>query len=188
MTIPNAISLGRLVSAPIAVWLVFQQSYQWAFWLFSVAAISDGVDGFIAKRFNAMTERGAILDPIADKALLIGVFVALGWLGHVPGWLVVLIVLRDAMILVGFGLLRLVVGRVKVRPHLVSKLNTVMQIVMALAVLGALGPGIGWPAAIPVLVYAVAATTVLSGLVYGLRCAGGLAAAVLPDALRGIHR
>ena len=113
---------------------------------FVLAGISDGVDGFIARQFNQRSELGAYLDPLADKLLLVSVFVVLGYLAELPNWLVIAIVSRDAMI-VGAVMLSAVMGNpVQMHPLFVSKANTVAQIVLAAAVLGelAIAPGLAW--------------------------------------------
>ncbi len=95
MNLPNAISFGRFLSVPLVVWLIISDRYAAAFLLFSVAALSDAVDGYIAKRFRMATALGGYIDPIADKTLLIGVFVTLGVVGGIPVWLAILVVFRD---------------------------------------------------------------------------------------------
>jgi cardiolipin synthase len=124
---------------PVVVWAITSGAMQMAFILFVVAGISDGVDGFLAKRFDMASELGAYLDPLADKALLVSIYVALGIAGAIPQWLVILVVSRDIMI-VGAIMLSWLLGKpVPMRPHLSSKLNTAAQIVLASLVLGALG-------------------------------------------------
>jgi cardiolipin synthase (CMP-forming) len=124
---------------PVVVWAITSGAMQMAFIVFVVAGISDGVDGFLAKRFDMASELGAYLDPLADKALLVSIYVALGIAGAIPQWLVILVVSRDIMI-VGAIMLSWLLGKpVPMRPHLSSKLNTVAQIVLASLVLGALG-------------------------------------------------
>lgn len=166
MTPPNIITLARLLSVPVAVWLILIGSFAPAFWLFVAAGISDGVDGFIAKRFDLRSELGAILDPLADKALLMSVYVTLGVAGVLPALIVILVVARDVMILGGFLLLGVLGQTPKVHPLRVSKANTVLQIALAGFVLatcgyGVLLPGVGW-----FLLWAVAASTLLSGGAY----------------------
>ena len=171
VSIPNLITLGRLLLVPLIVSLLIDGRYVIVFALFVLAGLSDAVDGFIAKRFNRATALGAYLDPIADKALLVSMFVALGALEHLSVWLVVLVVSRDILI-IGAIVLSFVMGYPQqIRPLWVSKLNTLLQIVLAAAVLAKLG----FPDAKPIsdaveqLVPAVAATTVLSGGAYLIR-------------------
>ncbi|MFN3549043.1 MAG: CDP-alcohol phosphatidyltransferase family protein [Mesorhizobium sp.] len=138
MTIPNIITILRFLLVPAVVYAMMTGEIGWAFAGFIVAGISDGVDGFIARQFNQRTELGAYLDPIADKLLLVSVFVVLGHMGELPLWLVIAVVSRDALI-VGAVLLSYVMGRpVLVKPLFVSKANTTAQILLAGLVLGEL--------------------------------------------------
>ena len=115
----------------------------WAFAGFLVAGISDGVDGFVARQFNQRSELGAYLDPMADKLLLVSVFVVLGFMGELPIWLVVAAASRDALI-VGAVLLATIMGKpVAMKPLFVSKANTAVQIVLAAVVLAELAFGVG---------------------------------------------
>src|SRR4051812_40933666 len=137
-----------------------------AFVLFLAAGISDAVDGFLAKRFGMTTELGAYLDPLADKAMLVSVYVALGISEAIPNWLVILVVSRDIMI-VGAVILSWLVDRpVQLKPLLVSKLNTVAQILLACLVLGALAFRIDAAVAVFALIALVAALTLLSVVFY----------------------
>jgi cardiolipin synthase len=166
---PNLISLARLAAVPVVVWLILSSKYTWAFGVFVAAGISDAVDGLIAKRFNAETAVGRYLDPLADKALLMSVFVALGHEGHLPLWLVILVVSRDVMILAGAVIGLILMEHYRVTPSLTSKVNTTAQIVLACVVLAELGAGIGYDELTLVLHYVVAATTLISGAMYVAR-------------------
>lgn len=170
VALPNLISLGRLVLAPAAVWLVVTDHKAAAFWLFVAAGISDGVDGALARWLKARTELGAWLDPIADKALLVGVFAALGYTEVLPLWLVILAVSRDLFIVGGIlVLMAMDVPEQRIRPSWVSKVHTFLQILLAGVALAddAFGPDLS--DGVAVLVWAVAVTTVLSSLVYAAR-------------------
>ena len=137
-----------------------------AFVLFVAAGISDAVDGFLAKRFGMTSELGAYLDPLADKVLIVSIYVALGFSEAVPRWLVILVVSRDLMI-IGAVMLSWLVGKpVEVKPLLVSKLNTAAQIFFAGLVLGSLGLQFnpGW--ALPFTMALVAFLTLLSVAAY----------------------
>lgn len=168
LSLPNLISIVRLMLVPLIVSLMLGKDYELAFALFVVAGVSDAVDGYIAKRFDMRTVLGAYLDPIADKALLVGVYVTLGVQGEMAQLLVTLVVSRDLLI-VGAVILSYIVGHpLKIAPLMLSKLNTLTQILLAAAMLAALG---FLPALDPVLVpgqWIVAATTLLSGLAYFL--------------------
>lgn len=166
MNLPNAITLGRLLSVPVAIYLILQSAFLAAFILFVAAGVSDALDGYIAKTFRKTTKLGALLDPLADKALLVGVYVTLGSQGNLPHWLVVLVVFRDLMILGGVVLMFIVRLEVKMRPLLVSKANTAAQIALAAIVLAELGLSLSISAVTEAAVYAVAASTVLSGAGY----------------------
>lgn len=166
MNIPNLISLGRLAAVPIAVWLILKGRYDWAFWLFIAAGVSDAVDGLIAKHFNAETEVGKFLDPLADKALLVSVYIALGHTGWLPSWLVILVVSRDVMILAGALLGLILVERYKLNPSFSSKINTTAQIMLAALVLAKLGLGFRDYGGVEMMIYVVAATTLISGIIY----------------------
>ena len=168
LSLPNLISIVRLILVPLIVSLMLGKDYELAFALFVIAGVSDAVDGYIAKRFDMRTVLGAYLDPIADKALLVGVYVTLGVQGEMAQLLVTLVVSRDLLI-VGAVILSYIVGHpLKIAPLMLSKLNTLTQILLAAAMLASLG---FLPALDPVLVpgqWIVAATTLLSGLAYFL--------------------
>ena len=159
MNLPNLITFGRLLTVPVAVYLLMQSAYLSAFLLFLLAGVSDALDGYLAKRLNQTTELGAILDPLADKALLVGVYVTLGLQENLPHWLVVLVVFRDLLIIGGVIILFLVRLEVKMRPLIVSKVNTAAQIGLA-----ALELEIG--GLVDVMIYTVLGTTVISGASY----------------------
>jgi cardiolipin synthase len=169
LNLPNAITLARLASVPLAIWLVLGGRYAAAFWIFIAAGLSDAADGYIAKRFDRRTPLGAVLDPAADKALLTGLHVTLFMTGHLPGWLVALVVLRDILIVLGYVALRASVGPQHLGPLFISKINTLIQIALVGFVLARLGVGAqaGWGTSL--LIVAASVTTVLSGLSYLLR-------------------
>ena len=138
MTAANLITIMRFLLVPGVVWALITARMDWAFAGFLVAGISDAVDGFVARQFNQRSELGAYLDPMADKLLLVSVFVVLGFMGELPVWLVVAAVTRDALI-VGAVLLATIMGKpVAMKPLFVSKANTAVQIVLAAVVLAEL--------------------------------------------------
>jgi cardiolipin synthase (CMP-forming) len=139
LSIPNIISLARLLSVPMVVYLILQSYYDWAFWLFVIAGISDALDGFIAKNMNQATVLGSYLDPLADKALLVGVYLTLGYRGLIDDLVVVLVVFRDVMIVGGAFLLVVFRQQYGIRPAAISKLNTAGQIVLVTLVLAEAG-------------------------------------------------
>jgi cardiolipin synthase (CMP-forming) len=139
MNLPNLITLGRILSVPVMVWAIASGQMLIAFALFLAAGVSDAVDGFLAKRFGMASELGAFLDPLADKVLIVSVYVALGISEALPRWLVILVVSRDLMI-IGAVILSWLVGRpVPLKPLFVSKVNTAAQIALAGLVLASLG-------------------------------------------------
>ena len=166
LSIPNLITLGRILLVPIVVWAIWSGAMWAAFVLFLAAGVSDGVDGFLAKRFHMTTVLGAYLDPLADKALIVSIYVTLGIQAVIPGWLVILVVSRDIMIVGGVMLSWLVGSPIMVKPLLVSKLNTVAQIAFACVVLGSLGFGIEARMLTLLLMGLVAALTLLSVAAY----------------------
>ena len=139
MSIPNLITLCRILLVPVVIWAITAGEMKVAFILFLAAGISDAVDGFLAKRFHMTSELGALIDPLADKALIVSIYVALGVAGALPISLVILVVSRDIMIISGFMLSWLVGKPMPVRPLPVSKLNTVAQILLATLVLAEQG-------------------------------------------------
>src|SRR5438046_2433064 len=166
LSIPNLITLGRILLVPVVVWTIMAGEMRVAFVLFLAAGISDAVDGYLAKRFGMATELGAYLDPLADKAMLVSIYVALGIAEAVPGWLVILVVSRDIMIVGAVILSWLVHKPIALKPLLVSKLNTVAQIALACVVLAALGFDLNAAMAIVALTALVAALTLLSIVFY----------------------
>jgi cardiolipin synthase len=169
VSVANFITLGRLLAAPLAIWLVLDDRMTAAFWLFVAAGLSDAVDGFIAKHFDQRSRLGALLDPLADKVLLLTMFVTLGIAGSLPDWLVILVVFRDVLIIGGFLLANSVSQPIPTKPLFISKLNTALQIILVAAVLARLGLRIDDFGASRVLIYVTALTTVLSGGGYLVR-------------------
>ncbi len=163
MNLPNFISLGRLLTVPVTVWLILVGEMRGAFALFVLAGISDAVDGFVATRFNMKTMLGRYLDPLADKVLLVGVYLTLGAQEYLPIWLVILVASRDFLI-VGGTMFSYVVGYdIKVQPLMISKANTAAQIALAAIVLGELAIGGAADGLSRWMIYVVAVTTVASG-------------------------
>lgn len=166
MTLPNFITIARFVMVPLIIMVMINGDMLTAFVLFVLAGISDGLDGFIARHFNQKSELGAWLDPIADKFLLVSVFIMLGWLGVLPNWLVILAVSRDAMIIAAVVLSSLLDNPVEMRPLLVSKANTMMQIILLVIVLADLAGLARLDCIIGWMVYAVAVLTIASASAY----------------------
>lgn len=168
MNLPNLITLTRIASVPFVVWLIVDGHLMWAFWVFVAAGLSDALDGFIAKRFNMETELGKYLDPLADKALLVSIYVALGVEGYIVSWLVILVVFRDLIIVGGALLFETMTHSLTMQPLMVSKVNTATQIVFAAAVMANVGYGIELDGGMDILVLATAATTIASGVAYAI--------------------
>jgi cardiolipin synthase len=166
VNIPNIITIFRIFLVPLVVWLMLEGRMQTAFLLFVIAGISDGLDGYLAKKYGWQTELGAYLDPLADKTLLVSIFVVLGIHSHLPMWLVIAVVSRDILI-VGGTLLTWVLERpIKVQPLLISKVNTVGQIVLAATVLGSLGFVLELDFVILTLVWITGVLTIASAATY----------------------
>ncbi len=145
-SIPNLITLVRVILVPVVFWLLITDETQLAFILFIVAGVSDAIDGYLAKTFGWQTELGAYLDPLADKLLIVSIFLALGVDGKLPLWLVVAVVSRDILIVIAVMLSWVLSNPVRIRPLVVSKANTVAQILLAATVLAdeGFGLGLGW--------------------------------------------
>ncbi len=163
--IPNLISLLRiLLVVPIAYYL-WNQNYLVALSLFLIGGLSDGLDGFLARRYHWETELGVILDPMGDKLMMLVAYLLLGWQQLLPWWLVGLVIARDLVIVSGTLLYRYFIGKAKLRPLFISKLNTVMQILLVLFTMLSQVVVLP-PAVVQTLVWLVALTTLLSGYSY----------------------
>lgn len=166
--IPNALCLLRiLLVAPVA-WLLIRGEYHLTLWLFAFAAATDALDGWLAKRFNWTSELGKFLDPLADKLLLVTVFVTLAVIGLAPVWLAAVAVARDLTIAAGALAYKVLYGDPHGNPTVISKLNTVCQILYLLVVVASSAAGRPAGTAIIALGALVLVTTVVSGLDYVL--------------------
>lgn len=166
MYVPNIITITRLFLVPVIVWLIVADKPFTAFVVFLFAGLTDALDGFLARRFGWQTELGAYLDAIADKALLMSVYAVLGFYGHLPAWLVILVVSRDILIIGAVMLGWLLDRAMALHPNLLSKLNTALQIALAVLVLAERGLALGWGDATAVFIWVTGATTALSAIVY----------------------
>ena len=165
--LPNAISLGRLLSVPVVVLLLLKNMMFPAFWVFVVASLSDAIDGYLARKFNFKTALGVFLDPLADKILLISVFVVMGYLEQIPFFLVALVVLRDIWIFSAVMHLRRRLGDDLGTPIFISKVHTLLQMTFITLTLAKLAFHLSIHEHFFLsLVYAVATTTVLSTIEY----------------------
>lgn len=163
--IPNALSLARLFLVPLVLMLVNRQEWQGAFWVFIAAGLTDALDGTLARLLKAQTLLGAWLDPLADKVLLVSIYLSLAIWGQLPLWLAVLVVLRDVVIVL-YATFDIVAGNLPIRPLLISKINTLTQVILAALVLGQQAFGLGNPMLTEGFVIAVALTTTASGAAY----------------------
>ena len=166
MNPPNLITVGRAILVPFIFWLLISGRTQAAFYFFLIAGVSDALDGFLAKRFGWQTELGAYLDPLADKLLIVSVFIALGVRGELPSWLVTAVVARDILIIAAVVVSWLLARPVRIRPLIVSKANTAAQIVLAALVLADSGFDLGLGDVRTVLVWVTALLTVVSLAAY----------------------
>lgn len=164
--LPNLISILRLLLILPVVLMLLDENYAMALTLFAVAGVSDGLDGYLAKHYGWVSRLGSILDPLADKLLLVSTYLALGYLGQMPVWLVTGVVVRDALIFAGAVAYHLFIGKFDLMPTMLSKINTFVQIGLVLIVMLSVGllPIPEWFTT--TMIYVVMATTVLSGIDY----------------------
>jgi cardiolipin synthase len=162
----NLITVSRLLMVVPLIWLITTERVHAAFWLLLAAGLSDALDGYIAKRFNARTDLGAYLDPIADKTLLDGIYVALALSGWLPPWLAILVVGRDVLIVLGVVLIQRRDPVFRAQPLLIGKVNTFAQLSLAACALAHAGGLIDLGMLVAALIVAVSLTTVLSGAGY----------------------
>lgn len=175
--IPNLLCLLRIALIVPLVFAMREQQHERIIVLFTLAAVSDGLDGYLAKRFNWTSDLGKFLDPIADKLLLMTVFVTASWLDIAPWWLTAAAVARDVMIGVGALLYRLWFGPLNGRPTVISKVNTAMQLGYLLAVVLASATGFPPREVLSALAAIVLVTTFASGIDYASRFVGRALAA-----------
>ncbi|MET0103525.1 MAG: CDP-alcohol phosphatidyltransferase family protein [Sedimenticola sp.] len=164
--IPNLISVLRIFLTLPVVWMLLERQFDIALVLFFVAGVSDGLDGYLAKHYGWTSRLGGLLDPLADKVLLVSSFLSLAVVGMIPVWLVMLVILRDLVIVTGALVYNFRVEELEAEPSMISKVNTVAQIVLVLSVV--LDEGLmGLPDLyILAMIWAVAVTTVASGVNY----------------------
>jgi cardiolipin synthase len=165
VNLANIITFGRLCAVPLAFWMVLAHRIDNAFLLFVAAGLSDALDGWLARRYggNAI---GALMDPVADKALLVTMYITLAAVGALPNWIAILVVFRDLLIVGGILVLAVLGHTVTIRPLYISKVNTVMQILLIGVSLLQGGFGFGVPGLADLLTWSVAVTTFASGTAY----------------------
>lgn len=177
MNIPNLLTLARILLTPILVIFLIDRKYEPAFLIFCTAGITDGLDGFIARVMKQKTRIGAILDPIADKALLISSYVTMAVIRIIPDWLAVTVISRDIIIVFGVMVLLLFHSGVEICPSIVSKLTTLFQLITIFSVLGSMVIKISYQPVITSLFVITGVLTVVSGLHYvykGVRMLGDI--------------
>lgn len=165
----NLITLIRLLTVFPLLWLIASEQFAFAFWVMVFAGVTDGLDGFIARYFDGRSELGALLDPLADKTLLNGIYIALALVAMIPSWLAALVVGRDILIVLGALLIRHCNPIYQPRPLLVGKLNTFAQIVLVVCMLAHLSGYLALAEQIDALIVGVALTTLISGVSYAVQ-------------------
>ena len=176
VTLPNLLTIFRMALTPVFVSLLFYQKFVWALAAFVVAGITDGLDGLLARRFQQQSELGRILDPIADKMMLVTSFVVLSMRGvfptplpkhlPVPFWVTITVISRDIFILVGAAAINMVSGFRAFRPSFLGKVSTVVQIAAVAAVILAAQTRVGTGYYLPTIYTSVFTLTLLSGIHY----------------------
>jgi cardiolipin synthase (CMP-forming) len=165
INIPNILTLIRILLVPLFVIYLIKDLFFSALIVFAIAGLSDGLDGFIARYFNQRTELGAYLDPIADKLLIISAFVSLAVLKIMPGWLTVIVISRDVLILLGIAVFSITDISIDIKPSFISKCTTVVQIITVIFIL--LNPEISHAEFIKYSLYWISAgLSILSGFHY----------------------
>lgn len=164
--LPNLITLSRIALVPVLILLLKDQNYGAALLVFMAAGVSDALDGYLAKRLDVRTRLGGILDPAADKLLLVSTYVMLTILGDLPFWLMLVVAFRDLLIVGGYIAYTSHAGPVRMRPSVLSKINTLMQILLAMLILAQRATGLDGTLWVGALVFVVLVTTVVSGAHY----------------------
>ena len=164
--LPNLITLSRVALVPALILLLHEHRYGAALGVFVVAGVSDALDGYLAKRWQVQSQFGAVLDPVADKLLLVTAYVMLTLSGHIPFWLTLAVASRDVLIVGGYLVYTSHAGPVHMRPSILSKLNTLLQISLVALLLAKLAAGIRVPLLVSAMIYAVLVSTMASGLHY----------------------
>ena len=170
-SLPNIISTLRIFLVIPTVYFMLNDRHSYALLVFLIAGLSDGLDGYLARRYGWTTRLGSFLDPLGDKLLMTATYFVLGWLGHLPVWLVAVVIGRDVVIVLGALAYRLLVQDISMKPLVISKINTAFQIALALLMLFSLSK-LPMATSAPVLwltqslIYVVFTTAVLSGVAY----------------------
>ncbi len=179
MNLPNLVTVIRIVLIPVFIILLVYGPVVWALAAFSLAGVTDALDGYLARRLGEQTAMGRFLDPLADKLLLNSAFITMGALGQFPVWLVVIVISRDVAITLGSLLIYLVHHGTVMAPTVLGKATTLSQLLLVVNQLIVTSAGVAHPLEVPILAV-TAALTVASGIHYivrGIRFSGGSAAA-----------
>ena len=164
--IPNIITILRLLAIPPAILFMWNDQFSVALFIFAIAGVSDGVDGYLARRFHWESPWGAAMDPIADKALLVSTAAMLTYKDLLPGWLFILMLGRDATLLGGSFLYRIKFGPFDVQPSMLGKISTFIQILLLLSLMIHVAYGILTLSQLDVLILLCTLATLVSGLHY----------------------
>ncbi|MDZ7751176.1 MAG: CDP-alcohol phosphatidyltransferase family protein [Gammaproteobacteria bacterium] len=164
--IPNALTIARMLMIPPAMLELVRGNHLTAMVIMAVAGITDGLDGYLARRFDWRSRLGAILDPLADKLLMMASYITLGYLGHIPLWLTLLVVGRDVVIMAGATVYYYLFDQIEMTPTPLSKANTALQVALLVVVVGALAGLAVPPWGLAGMIWLVAASTLVSGLHY----------------------
>lgn len=176
VTLPNALTVFRMVLIPIFVSLLFYQRFVWALVVFVLAGVTDGLDGLLARRFDQQSQLGTILDPIADKLMLVTAFIVLSMRGvfhsplpkhlPVPFWVTVAVISRDVFIIVGAAAINIMTGFRGFKPSWLGKLNTATQILAITAIMFSASVPAGSGYYLPTIYTSVFTLAILSGVHY----------------------
>lgn len=177
--LPNTLTTLRLLLALPLCWLIIQREFEAVLWVALLAGASDGVDGWLARKLDVASRYGAIVDPLADKVMLSGAYPCLAVVGLIPWWLALLVIGRDAVIVAGALAFHALHGRYEMSPSSLGKLSTLLQILLALALLLEQVSDILPPLLVALLLYSTVIGTVASGVhyvwVWGARAMSGKA-------------
>ncbi|MCJ8169290.1 CDP-alcohol phosphatidyltransferase family protein [Atopomonas sediminilitoris] len=165
--LPNALTIMRMLLVVPIAWLLLAERFGQALGLFALAGASDALDGFLARRFAWTSRVGAMIDPLADKLLLVTSYLCLSITQVIPWWLTVLVLARDTFIVTGVMLYRHLVGALRIAPTVLGKLSTVMQILLVLVALIELSVWAAFADYRPLLIVAVAVLAICSAAQYG---------------------
>jgi cardiolipin synthase len=174
LALPTSLTIARLFAVPATVWLIVTQRLELAFWVFLVAGLSDALDGALARLCDARSQIGQLLDPVADKLLLVATFGALATIGLLPVWVALLVAFRDVAIVTGIGAAHRGEVAIDLRPMMIGKLATALQVGLAGWTLAEAGLDLRDDGVTTVLTLGVAASAVASGLAYGRRWLGAM--------------